>query len=187
MNPWPCGYLGHASRRCRCTPNGVARYRGKISGPLMDRIDIQIEVPALPEYELTRNATGETSDAIRGRVESAYGRGLARQGKPNAALATKEIDRYCPADTPGENLLKEAISRLNLSARAYHRILRVARTIGRLGRHRLCQRRAYRRSDPVAPPRQKPAMTSTGSLNHQREKDHEDWLNAMTIRVMAKN
>ena len=128
MNPCPCGYLGHANGRCRCTPDAVARYRGRISGPLMDRIDIQIEVPALPENQLTSVATGEPTDAIRSRVESAYQRGLQRQGKPNAALVTKEIDRYCAPDSVGENLLKQAISRLNLSARAYHRILRVART-----------------------------------------------------------
>ena len=133
MNPCPCGYLGHGSGRCRCTPDAVARYRGKISGPLMDRIDIQIEVPALRESELTAAASGEASEAIRIRVESAYQRGLQRQGKPNTALATKEIDRYCAPDGAGENLLKQAISQLNLSARAYHRILRVARTIADLG------------------------------------------------------
>ena len=132
MNPCPCGYLGHANGRCRCTPDAVARYRGRISGPLMDRIDIQIEVPALPENELTGAASGEATDAIQSRVESAYQRGIQRQSKPNAALTTKEIDRYCAPDGAGETLLKQAISRLNLSARAYHRILRVARTVADL-------------------------------------------------------
>ncbi|MBA2689376.1 MAG: YifB family Mg chelatase-like AAA ATPase [Burkholderiales bacterium] len=133
MNPCPCGYLGHStSSRCRCTPDSIARYRGKISGPLMDRIDIQIEVPALAEKELTAATIGETSDAIRARVQSAYQYGLQRQGKPNTALAPKEIEHYCATDPAGENLLKQAISRLDLSARAYHRILRVARTIADL-------------------------------------------------------
>jgi magnesium chelatase family protein len=135
MNPCPCGYLGHASGKCRCTPDSVARYRGKISGPLMDRIDIQIEVPALPENELTAAASGETSDDIRARVETAYQCALRRQGKSNAALSTKEIDKYCAPDNAGEQLLKQAISQLNLSARAYHRILRVARTVADLAGH----------------------------------------------------
>jgi magnesium chelatase family protein len=127
MNPCPCGFLGAA--RCKCTPDQVARYRRKISGPLMDRIDIQIEVPAVPESELTERAHAETSDAVRARVEAAHERQLTRQGKPNALLSTKEIDRFCKPDTAGEALLKQAIARLNLSARAYHRVLKLARTI----------------------------------------------------------
>ncbi len=132
MNPCPCGYLGHASGKCRCTPDQVARYRSKISGPLLDRIDLQIEVPALPEAELTRQAAGESSTEIRGRAEAAYARQMARQGKPNAELMTREIELFCRADAAGEGLLKQAIGRLNLSARAYHRILKVARTIADL-------------------------------------------------------
>ncbi|HUW50741.1 MAG TPA: YifB family Mg chelatase-like AAA ATPase [Sulfuricella sp.] len=132
MNPCPCGYLGHANGKCRCTPDQAARYRGRISGPLLDRIDLQIEVPALPEGDLTSHASGESSAAIRLRVETAYGRQLARQGKANAALTTREIDRYCQPDAAGEGLLKQAISRLNLSARGYHRVLKVARTIADL-------------------------------------------------------
>ena len=132
MNPCPCGYLGHPNGKCRCTPDQVARYRGKISGPLLDRIDIQIEVPALSESELTKQADGESSSAVRARVEIAYQRQLARQGKSNSQLATKEIDRLCKPDEAGENLLKQAISRLSLSARAYHRILKLARTIADL-------------------------------------------------------
>jgi len=135
MNPCPCGYLGHPSGKCRCTPDAVARYRGKISGPLMDRIDIQLEVPALPEGELTGAASGESSNEIRERVEAAYQRALKRQNKANAALTTKEIDKFCALDEAGESLLKQAISRLNLSARGYHRILRVARTIADVGGH----------------------------------------------------
>ena len=132
MNPCPCGYLGHPNGKCRCTPDQVARYRGKISGPLLDRIDIQIEVPALTESELTKQADGESSSAVQARVEIAYRRQLARQNKPNSQLTTKEIDRLCKPDEAGEILLKQAISRLSLSARAYHRILKLARTIADL-------------------------------------------------------
>ena len=132
MNPCPCGYLGHRNNKCRCSPDQVARYRARISGPLLDRIDIQIEVPALPENELTQAATGEASVVIRARAQVARDKQLVRQGKPNAALSTKEIDLHCAADASGENLLKQAISRLNLSARAYHRVLKLARTIADL-------------------------------------------------------
>lgn len=132
MNPCPCGYLGHYSGKCRCTPDQVARYRGKISGPLLDRIDIQIEVPAAPQEDLMRQTQSESSDMIRQRVESAHQRQVARQDKANARLTVKEIDKYCVPDTLGENLLKQAISRLNFSARAYHRVLKVARTIADL-------------------------------------------------------
>ena len=132
MNPCPCGYLGHFSGKCRCTPDQVARYRRRISGPLLDRIDIQIEVPAVPEAELTRQASGEPSSAIKARIEAAYQQQLARQGKPNAQLTTTEIERICIPDAQGLELLKQAISRLSLSARAYHRILKVARSIADL-------------------------------------------------------
>ena len=132
MNPCPCGYLGHRNNKCRCTPDQVARYRARISGPLLDRIDIQIEVPALPENELTQAAAGEASSTIRARVQAARDKQTTRQHKPNAALSTKEIDLHCAPDASGETLLKQAISRLNLSARAYHRVLKLARTIADL-------------------------------------------------------
>ncbi len=132
MNPCPCGFLGHPSGKCRCTPEQVARYRGRLSGPLLDRIDLHIDVPALPESELTAAAAGEDSATVRQRVAAARERQLARQGKPNAQLAGKEIDRHCGLDEAGQTLLKQAITRLNLSARAYHRILRVARTVADL-------------------------------------------------------
>ena len=132
MNPCPCGYLGHYGGKCRCTPDQVARYRGKISGPLLDRIDIQIEVPAVPQEDLMRQQPGEPSSAMQQRVEVAHQRQLQRQGKTNARLSVKGIDKYCTPDAQGENLLKQAISRLNFSARAYHRILKVARTIADL-------------------------------------------------------
>jgi magnesium chelatase family protein len=133
MNPCPCGYLGHYSGKCRCTPDQVARYRGKISGPLLDRVDIQIEVPAVPHEELTRPASGEATASVRERVERAYQRQLDRQGKPNCELAAREVDKLCVPEPSAETLLKQAIVRLNLSGRAYHRVLRVARTIADLG------------------------------------------------------
>ena len=132
MNPCPCGYLGHFNNKCRCTPDNVARYRGKISGPLLDRIDFLIEVPALKENKLTSVAHAENSDAIRARVESARETQLKRQSKANFALGSLEIDEYCLPDDAGMMLLKAAISKLNLSARAYHRILKVARAIADL-------------------------------------------------------
>jgi magnesium chelatase family protein len=132
MNPCPCGYLGHFNGKCRCTPDQVARYRGKISGPLLDRIDIQIEVPALPQEELLAKASAESSNAVRDRVSRAREIQLARQGKPNTALGPKEIDALCDLDEAGVTLIKQAISRLNLSARAYHRILKLALTLADL-------------------------------------------------------
>jgi magnesium chelatase family protein len=131
MNPCPCGYLGDASGRCRCTPQAVARYRGRISGPLADRIDLKVEAPAPREAELT-GAPGEPSNAVRERVLAARARQLARQGKPNAWLGARETERQCAAEPGALDLLRQAIGRLALSARAYHRVLRVARSIADL-------------------------------------------------------
>jgi magnesium chelatase family protein len=132
MNPCPCGWQGHPNQKCRCTPDQIARYRGKISGPVLDRIDIQIEVPALPAEALQAKPEGENSAIVRARVEAAHGRQQARQGKANARLAVAEIERFCQPDPAGSGLLKQAMARLDLSARAYHRILKVARTIADL-------------------------------------------------------
>ena len=132
MNPCPCGYLGHFNGKCRCTPDKIARYRGKISGPLLDRIDIQIEVPAVPQDILLKQGDGELSSDIQIRVQAARQRALLRQGKPNALLSVKEIDTLCIVDEQGAALLQQAITRLSLSARAFHRILKVARTIADL-------------------------------------------------------
>ncbi|PKO24823.1 MAG: ATP-dependent protease [Betaproteobacteria bacterium HGW-Betaproteobacteria-8] len=132
MNPCPCGYLGHHNNKCRCTPDQVSRYRAKISGPLLDRIDLHIEVPALKEDELTTQASGESSELVRRRVEKARELQIERQGKANDLLGSKEIEQYCSTDEAGLSLLKQAINRLNLSARAYHRILKVARSIADL-------------------------------------------------------
>jgi len=132
MNPCPCGFLGHYSGKCRCTPDQVTRYRHRISGPLMDRIDLHIEVPAVPEREITSRQPGETSASVRERVSAARDIQLQRQGKPNALLSVREIEIHCIAEPKGEQLARQAITRLGLSARAYHRILKVARTIADL-------------------------------------------------------
>lgn len=132
MNPCPCGYLGHFNHKCRCTPDQISRYKAKISGPLLDRIDLQIEVAALKDDELMNAGKAEASDAIRMRVENARNRQLQRQGKANFALGNSEVDQFCQPDESGLSLLKTAISKLNLSARAYHRILKVARSIADL-------------------------------------------------------
>ena len=154
MNPCPCGYLGHYSGKCHCTPDQIKRYRGKISGPLLDRIDIQIEVPAVPQKDLTRPVTQEEkSSRVQQRTEAARQRQLKRQGSANNRLTVKEIDKYCQPDTDGENLLKQAIHRLNFSARGYHRVLKVARTIAdlsdnkQINRHHIAEAIQYRRLD----------------------------------------
>ncbi len=132
MNPCPCGYYGHYNGRCHCTPDQIARYRGKISGPLLDRIDIQIEVPAVAQQDLLKKFASEQSAQIQLRVEAARLRQQARQNKPNAQLSVTELETLCMPDVQGEALLKLAITRLDLSARAYHRVLKMARTIADL-------------------------------------------------------
>lgn len=132
MNPCPCGFHGDSQGKCRCTPDQIARYRGKLSGPFLDRIDLLIEVPALPADTLAEQAAGEASATVRARVETAQARQRARQHKPNARLNSAEVDRCCSPDEAGKQLLKQATTRLNLSARAWHRILKVARTIADL-------------------------------------------------------
>jgi magnesium chelatase family protein len=130
MNPCPCGHLGEA--RCRCTPDQVAKYRSKLSGPFLDRIDLMLEVPAVPEAELAARADGDTSAVVRSRVAAARERQILRQDKPNALLTPDEVDRYCLPDCAGAQLLKQAMTHLRLSARAYHRVLKVARSIADL-------------------------------------------------------
>ncbi|MDE2599081.1 MAG: ATP-binding protein [Rhodocyclaceae bacterium] len=130
MNPCPCGYLGQA--RCRCTPDQVARYRSKLSGPLLDRIDLILDVAAVTEAELSTRSGGDSTSRIRDRVRTARQRQLERQGKANAQLSPDEIETHCPTDPQGEALLKRALDQLDLSARGYHRILRVARSIADL-------------------------------------------------------
>ncbi|MEO8935419.1 MAG: YifB family Mg chelatase-like AAA ATPase [Burkholderiaceae bacterium] len=132
MNPCPCGYLGHPTRACRCSPDGVRRYRDRISGPLLDRIDLQIEVPPLPEREIAALADGETSAIVAARTTAARDLQRARQGMCNALLDGRAIDERCMPDACGAALLQAAMSRLGWSARAYHRVLKIARTIADL-------------------------------------------------------
>ncbi len=111
----------------------MRKYRAKLSGPLLDRIDLMISVPSLSDTELQEKSVGESSAIVRQRVVAARERQMVRQGKANAALSPAEVDRHCPPDAVGAQLLKQAIAKLSLSARAYHRILRVARSIADLG------------------------------------------------------
>ncbi|MDR1367403.1 MAG: ATP-binding protein, partial [Candidatus Accumulibacter sp.] len=132
MNPCPCGYYGDANGRCRCTPDQIKRYQGKLSGPLLDRIDLQVEIPSVPADVLQKAPEGESSERVRARVVEARNRQIDRQGKPNARLAPREVGLHCRAAPDGNALLRQAITRLGLSARAHHRILRVARSIADL-------------------------------------------------------
>ena len=152
MNPCPCGWLGDARGRCHCTPDRISRYRGRISGPLLDRIDLALEVLAVPPDQLAVPASvatalaecapgpaaggsasaGESTATVRGRVVAARNRQLQRQGKPNARLTPKEVTVHCAIDGVGSALLAQAATRMALSARAYHRVLKVARTIADL-------------------------------------------------------
>ncbi|NTV95135.1 MAG: ATP-binding protein, partial [Thiobacillus sp.] len=132
MNPCPCGFLGHPSGKCRCTPDQVSRYRGRLSGPLLDRIDLHVEVPALAEQDLIGAPAGEASTQVRARVIAARERQFARQGKNNAELGIAEIDSHCAISPEAAGQLRQAIARLNLSARAYHRVLKLARTLADL-------------------------------------------------------
>ncbi|MBT0960073.1 YifB family Mg chelatase-like AAA ATPase [Denitromonas iodatirespirans] len=132
MNPCPCGYLGDARGRCRCTPDQVSRYRGKLSGPLLDRIDLTLEVAALSADALQTTTPGEDSAAVRGRVQAARQRQQSRQGRDNAALDAAGVVRHCQPDARGRQMLARAIESLGLSARSHDRILRVARTVADL-------------------------------------------------------
>ena len=134
MNPCPCGYLGDSAGRCRCTPDQVTRYRSRLSGPLLDRIDLQVFVPRLESAELTAEhaPAAENSATVRERVIQARTRQQARAGKANAALTPKELERDCVLDEATGQLLGTALTRLSLSARAHHRVLKVARTIADL-------------------------------------------------------
>jgi magnesium chelatase family protein len=132
MNPCPCGYQGHPTRACRCTPEQVQRYRNRLSGPLLDRIDLCIDVPALSASDLARSSPGESSARVRDRVIAAWDMALRRQGTVNARLDGQALELHAALDSTGQNLLNQAVSRLGLSARAYHRLLRVARTVADL-------------------------------------------------------
>ncbi len=133
MNPCPCGWAGDPAGRCRCNSEAIARYRGRISGPLLDRIDLQIEVPRLPPSDLRPDApAGESSAVVRARVEAARGVQMARAGTANAQLSQSQTMQLCALDPRDQGLLEQAVEALQLSARSMHRILRVARTIADL-------------------------------------------------------
>ena len=134
MNPCPCGYLGDASGRCHCTSEQVQRYRARVSGPLVDRIDMHLEVPRISHEVLRKGVVGgeETSATIRARVVAARNIALARSGKANSALSAKEVKQVCLLSEQGHLLLEQAMDKFGLSHRAYHRILKVALTIADL-------------------------------------------------------
>ncbi len=134
MNPCPCGFLGDASGKCRCTSEQVQRYAGRISGPLLDRIDLHVGVARVDKKALTDTAApnGPTSGEVQTRAAAARRRQLERAGKSNAALTPKEVERYAAPTPAARSVLEQALERLGLSARGYHRVLKVARTIADL-------------------------------------------------------
>ena len=129
MNPCPCGHFGHTEKECRCTPAQIMKYRAKISGPLLDRVDILVEAPALPREDLTTASGGARSEELREQTQQARQFQMERQGRLNARLSAAGVDRYCTPDGAAQDLAHKAMEKLKLSARAYHRILKVARTI----------------------------------------------------------
>ncbi|QEA38467.1 YifB family Mg chelatase-like AAA ATPase [Pistricoccus aurantiacus] len=152
MNPCPCGHLGDPRQPCHCTASQIQRYQGRLSGPLLDRIDLQIEVPALPPEQLTSRAAGESSADVRARVVAARERQYAR-GALNAHLPGRELEAACALESQDRAWLAQVLERLNLSARAYHRVLRVALTLADLagesrpGRAQLMEAIGYRQLD----------------------------------------
>ena len=136
MNPCPCGYYGSTEKECTCTPEAIKKYMGKISGPLLDRIDMQIEVAPVKYQKLEQKQIAETSEEIKQRVDKARNIQLKRyEGQKiysNSELTPKLIETYCELDKSSQKIMKEAFQKLNFSARAYHRILKVARTIADL-------------------------------------------------------
>ncbi|MDR2128865.1 MAG: YifB family Mg chelatase-like AAA ATPase [Burkholderiaceae bacterium] len=132
MNPCPCGYLGSRVRACRCSPDAVARYQGKLSGPLLDRIDLHVEVGQLAPEEILAAPAGEESAVIRARCASAHQRALARQGFANQALQGQALEQHAALDAQATRFLSAAVAKLGWSARATHRAIRVARTIADL-------------------------------------------------------
>ena len=154
MNPCPCGYLSHPNGRCHCTPDQIQRYRSRISGPLLDRIDMHIEVPPVPLKEIQATTTKEeNSKTIRKRVINAYQRQLKRSNHVNSQMTTQDIKQFCQLDKQASQLLEQAITNLGLSARSHNRILKVARTIADLkneeniSMHHISEAIGYRRLD----------------------------------------
>ena len=134
MNPCPCGYAGDPSGRCRCSPAQVRQYQSKISGPLLDRLDMHVIVPPLPRDVLLAGTDpdAETSAVVRARTLAARTRQQQRSGRTNSTLDNREVEKICATDESGRQLLEQAIERLGMSARAYHRVLKLARTIADL-------------------------------------------------------
>ena len=132
MNPCPCGYHGSPQHHCRCTPDQIHRYQSKLSGPLMDRIDLHLEVPAIPAHALLQSPPGESTAAIRQRCSQARERALARQGMPNQALSGKMLDTHTPLESTAAKFVQTAATQLGWSARSTHRTLKIARTIADL-------------------------------------------------------
>jgi magnesium chelatase family protein len=136
MNPCPCGFFTDPQKECTCTPLQIQRYRSKVSGPLLDRIDIQVEVPTLRYQELASKDAGEPSSVIRQRVNGARAIQLERFSKrtihSNAQMGARDLKRHCGVKEEAEKLLEAAINKLGLSARAYSRVLKVSRTIADL-------------------------------------------------------
>jgi magnesium chelatase family protein len=136
MNPCPCGYYGDTRRACRCTPRQIAQYRARISGPLLDRIDIHLDVPSIPYRELSGKGQGTSSADMTKAVRAARAiearRFEGRKVYANAQMNTRDVKKYAALDEPSEALLRHAMDELTLSARAYHKILKVARTIADL-------------------------------------------------------
>lgn len=133
MNPCPCGHLGNPLKACRCTPDQVARYQGRLSGPFLDRLDLLVEVPVIPPRELQDLASGEPSAVVAERVAAARGRAVARQGVANAQLQAQDLAGHAALEPAAKALLERSAEKLGWSARSFHRVLRVARTVADLG------------------------------------------------------
>ena len=137
MNPCPCGYASDPTRECTCSPSTIARYQKRLSGPLLDRIDIHVEVPRIEYEKLTDTREHERSSAIRARVQAARERQVQRftahpRVRTNAEMGPAEVRLYCVVEPGAQALLRAATQRLQLSARAFHRVLKLARTIADL-------------------------------------------------------
>ena len=154
MNPCPCGYWGDPVRECRCAASAIARYQKRISGPLLDRIDIHLDVPRIAYEKLAAKRAGEPSASIRARVEDARRRQAARfEGTglvTNADMGPRELLAHAALDEAGEGLMRAAVKQLHLSARSYHRVLKLARTVAdlageeRVAAHHVAEALQYR-------------------------------------------
>lgn len=132
MNPCPCGHLGNPLRACRCSPDQIARYQARLSGPFLDRLDLLIEVPVIPPRELQDLAPGEPSAVVARRVAAARERAMARQGVANALLQAQDLAEHAVLELAAKALLERSAEKLGWSARSFHRVLRVARTVADL-------------------------------------------------------